>query len=512
MTVTKTSGSFTQSGQLEATYSYDTEGKLSSMTYPTEHLDDPAYPGQYRYLATTGLTYNYSYDTLGRPNAMSSLAHSRTGNQAVTWVDNVSYGAANEMLGMRYRLDAANGQAPVNYYNETRQYNNRLQLTQLSAVPTGGAATSLTMNYVYPANGNNGMLYQASDNLAGEVTYQYDSLNRLISAATTDNSWGLSFAYDGFGNRTDQTVTKGTAVESHLTFALATNRISSAGYAYDSNGNLTQMPGASGSVTLEYDIENRLTRYYYAAGGVDERYGYGPSNERIWKGVLNQDLQDEVFFYGIDGKLLGRYRPALSGACGLMLTPLGKNVYFAGKLIRSQDRTVVMDRLGSVRIAYNESTGEQLSKYYPFGEEIAQVTTQQRDKFGTYYRDASSGLDYAMNRYYSSSTLGRFLMPDPYLGSANPGNPQTWNRYTYVNNDPINKIDPSGLNFELPGDDTHSGGGWWDDPWGTMIGADNLPMFGYGTPPWIGNGDNGSSSKVDGGLISLFCNWNLCRT
>jgi YD repeat-containing protein len=373
MTITKTSGTFTQSGQLETTYSYDTEGKLSSMTYPTEHLDDPAYPGQYRYLATTGLTYNYSYDTLGRPNAMSSLAHSRTGNQAVTWVDNVSYGAAGELLGMRYRLDAANGQTTANYYNETHQYNNRLQLTQLSAVPTGGATTSLTINYVYPANGNNGMLYQASDNLAGEVTYQYDSLNRLISAATTDNSWGLSFTYDGFGNRTDQTVTKGTGVESHLTFASSTNRINSTGYGYDSNGNLTQMPGASGSVTLEYDIENRLTRYYYVAGGVDERYGYGPSNERVWKGVLNQDLQDEIFFYGVDGKLLGRYRPALSGACGLMLTPLGKNVYFAGKLIRSQDRTVVTDRLGSVRIAYNESNGEQLSKYYQFGEEIAPV-------------------------------------------------------------------------------------------------------------------------------------------
>jgi len=45
--------------------------------------------------------------------------------------------------------------------------------------------------------------------------------------------------------------------------------------------------------------------------------------------------------------------------------------------------------------------------------------------------------------------MGRFITPDPYGGSANPANPQSWNRYSYVNNDPINKNDPSGL---APGD------------------------------------------------------------
>jgi YD repeat-containing protein len=38
-----------------------------------------------------------------------------------------------------------------------------------------------------------------------EVTYQYDSLNRLISAQTTGPEWGQSFGYDGFGNLLSQT-------------------------------------------------------------------------------------------------------------------------------------------------------------------------------------------------------------------------------------------------------------------------------------------------------------------
>jgi hypothetical protein len=54
-----------------------------------------------------------------------------------------------------------------------------------------------------------------------------------------------------------------------------------------------------------------------------------------------------------------------------------------------------------------------------------------------------------MNRYYSS-TIGRFLTPDPYHASGGPKNPQSWNRYAYVTNDPVGFYDPSGLD-ECPG-------------------------------------------------------------
>jgi RHS repeat-associated protein len=59
-------------------------------------------------------------------------------------------------------------------------------------------------------------------------------------------------------------------------------------------------------------------------------------------------------------------------------------------------------------------------------------------------RDSESGNDYFGARYYASS-MGRFLSPDPLLSSARPGNPQTWNRYAYVRNNPLGRIDPSGL-------------------------------------------------------------------
>jgi len=86
-------------------------------------------------------------------------------------------------------------------------------------------------------------------------------------------------------------------------------------------------------------------------------------------------------------------------------------------------------------------SGTETLRYFPWGEERT-TTTQNRDKFATYHRD-STGLDYALNRYYSSSH-GRFLTPDPYNSPDALANPQEWNRYPYVAGDPVNNIDPSG--------------------------------------------------------------------
>jgi RHS repeat-associated protein len=65
-------------------------------------------------------------------------------------------------------------------------------------------------------------------------------------------------------------------------------------------------------------------------------------------------------------------------------------------------------------------------------------------KFTGKERDAESGLDYFGARYYGSS-MGRFMSPDPTgLYYANPANPQSLNLYSYVLNNPLINIDPTG--------------------------------------------------------------------
>src|SRR5258708_7809083 len=81
--------------------------------------------------------------------------------------------------------------------------------------------------------------------------------------------------------------------------------------------------------------------------------------------------------------------------------------------------------------------------FLPYGEEYnAQIGTNHY-KFTGKERDDESGLDYFGARYYANG-LGRFLTPDPLLSSGHPDDPQRWNRFTYVRNNPLIRIDPTG--------------------------------------------------------------------
>ena len=72
-----------------------------------------------------------------------------------------------------------------------------------------------------------------------------------------------------------------------------------------------------------------------------------------------------------------------------------------------------------------------------------------RQQFTAKERDNETGLDYFLARYYSS-TQGRFTSTDPLEASARLRNPQTWNRYTYVLNNPLRLVDPDGLSDKDP--------------------------------------------------------------
>jgi RHS repeat-associated protein len=85
--------------------------------------------------------------------------------------------------------------------------------------------------------------------------------------------------------------------------------------------------------------------------------------------------------------------------------------------------------------------------FYPFGMEVAEsgeaAGGPSRMKFTGHERDDLTGLDY-MKARYSGWFQASFLIPDP-ANDVNPRNPQSWNRYAYVRNNPIRLVDPTGL-------------------------------------------------------------------
>jgi len=251
-----------------------------------------------------------------RPNSM-------TDQNNASVVSNVLYGVANEMLQMTY-----------NGGTETRSYNTMFQLTNIS-----GLGQNITYNF--PAGSNNGKIASQSDAISGEtLTYQYDSLNRLISAA--GSGWSQTYSYDGFGNLTGKTGT-GTAQSTTISIPAdpATNRLT--GYSYDANGNLL----STGNL---YDAENRLRQANMPGGTI--QYLYDGQNKRIWQGQFTNSndpqmlMQETVAMFGADGKLAGNYTPQPAwnnSPSQATITFTGSTrVYFAGKttLLRQHIRPV----------------------------------------------------------------------------------------------------------------------------------------------------------------------------
>ena len=81
----------------------------------------------------------------------------------------------------------------------------------------------------------------------------------------------------------------------------------------------------------------------------------------------------------------------------------------------------------------------------PWGADASASWNQafQPRKYTSYERDLNGG-DEAMFRRYNRKHA-RFDQPDPYDGSYSLADPQSFNRYAYVQNDPVNLVDPSGL-------------------------------------------------------------------
>jgi RHS repeat-associated protein len=100
------------------------------------------------------------------------------------------------------------------------------------------------------------------------------------------------------------------------------------------------------------------------------------------------------------------------------------------------------DRQGSI-IALSNATGHRVETetyaYGPFGETNGPSDLGNPFRYTAQFYDAETGLYHYRARAYHP-TLGRFLQPDP------TGFADGMNLYAYVRNNPMNFVDPLGLN------------------------------------------------------------------
>jgi RHS repeat-associated protein len=334
----------------------------------------------------------------------------------------------------------------------------RTQLTQLTYAK-GNSSPYFNLQYWYQQNssncpngttGNNGSIQCITDNADSgrSVSYSYDPLGRMISAQTTGDStypqWGLAETYDRYGNRLSETVTAGSGPQSSMSF---NNNNQPVGYTYDASGNMTVEP-LSPPNNMSYDAENRMTEF--SSGGGWSEYVYAGNGQRIFRDADSLGIYRASVYSG--SQVVAEYdndnEDPSTPAVEYIYNPAGGDTTQLLASISNGAITYYHQDDKSVRLT-TDVNGNVLTQQgtYPFGEpwySTNNLAPEDNWVFTSYDRDQESGLDYALARYYDSRT-GTFCSADPLAGD--PSDPQSWNRYPYGRNDPIDITDPSGQSW-----------------------------------------------------------------
>ena len=294
----------------------------------------------------------------------------------------------------------------------------------------------------------------------------YDADQRLTCATLASNCSSPTFVYDdgvaGPGNITTQTgvgtYTYPAAGQSrpHAVTGIAGtfNGITNPSFSYDANGNMNSRAGS----TVTWSSYNYPTDIVAsdATGAEEVQLSYGPDRQR-WKQIYMGPSGTETTYY-------------IGGLVDLVFIGGVANyrhyIYAGSEPVAVYNRTaagntmsyMLEDHQGSVlTIASNAGTASVNESFSAFGNRrdpgswSGPPSTLDLNKIAGLSRQGytfqtwlgqSMGLNH-MNGRVEDAILGRFLSPDPRI--PDPSNAQSYNRFSYVNNNPLSMIDPSGF-------------------------------------------------------------------
>lgn len=322
----------------------------------------------------------------------------------------------------------------------------------------------------------------SSDDVTGQGTnYTYDEFNRLSASNYGNGQQTFSYTYDRWGNRISQSAPQGGPAPSY-SFDGTTNHNRSMGY--DAAGNVIN-DGLGNS--YQYDAEGNVLS---VSGNNSSTYTYDALNHRV---RVQTGSQTEEYTFDAAGQRTGTWIPGTN-------TGTEGRIYWGGRQIafRDQDGTTYFDHrdwLGTERMRTNWA-GQIANTYtsLPFGDGYGAsspgaASDQDPSHFAGLDADVAA-TQHAQFRQYSQ-TSGQWLSPDPYDGSYDPTNPQSFNRYTYVLNNPLGAVDPTGRDCAYNFDD--SGNVYVSCEGIIYDNSTPVPSFGF---------DSGSDAGTQNGPVS----------
>ena len=421
-----------------------------------------------------GASENYTYDGAGN---LTGRHDTVSGNGFDT---SFSYTPRNQMASVTrgtgtssFTFDAAGNLASKTYPNGIYASYSYDRDNKTTGMTVWKPAWSIPQWYSqqYDANGN---IVQKSE--GGPVewfsnTYTYDSLNRL-TGETLGGYGTISYGYDHAGNRTStNNPTTGQTTYSYdqaNELSSSVNNGATTNYSYNANGAITGKTTGSNTTSYTYNGLDKLSQVSTPGGSVS--YGYDALGRRV-RSVEGSDTRNihlsaktdlPDYWSDASGAVTASLLRGADGLISFTMNPT-QSPFLCYQLYSPHgDTTLITD--SSANPFYT-------ARYDAFGNAIsgAGLWFGYTGKYERYTDGTTGTVEMGVREY--DPTIGRFISADPLKG--NPSDPQTINRYPYVQNDPLTRYD---LNGKLGiGDVT----GWLGDraqDW--KEGYDSAPTWG----------------------------------
>ena len=322
--------------------------------------------------------------------------------------------------------------------------------------------------YAYDLNGNQ---ISKTETIAsvqkGTTNYSYDDVDRLVGIVEPSGKT-TNYSYDKAGNRTNEVIVEnGVTVSTAYTYdnlnrllKTETNlgeTVVTYDYQYDFNGNVySKTKSTQGSeaalekvvgMTFAGETENGVSQYaeFYEYdefnqlikvmnGASANGYAYNGEGMRVLKTV-----GDTTTLYGYE------YDKPVIESDGTNVTAI--NLYGTNLINRTADNSTMYYQFNGHAdvVGLTDNDGILVASYYydVFGvptETSGDVSNPFR--YGGYVYDEETGLYYIKSRFYDAS-IARFIQEDVYAGKYS--DPLSLNLYTYVMNNPLKYLDPTGM-------------------------------------------------------------------
>jgi RHS repeat-associated protein len=394
---------------------YDANGRLSQVAYPS------------------GFVATYGYNSLGYANQLSG-----SGAQTL-WTAN-----GMDAEGHLTLQTAGNGVATTRGFSPSTG--------RLLSVAAGSGNTVQNSTYSYDLLGNPLSRTDGTSNLSESFTY--DPLNRLLTATVSTSVAPVkTFSYNSIGNMMSKsdvgtyTYAPPGSPRPHAVMSISGPTLSTT-FTYDAVGNQTAGLGRTISWT-SYNMPASITQ-----GARTVSFQHDDAHQRI-KQVSTDGTTLYIKAFGVTAELFGvgtgaaRWNDYLSMGnvqVGMRVTEVAAQTV--------STRYFHTDHLGSVTVITNESAVvvERLSfdawgkRRYPNGtDDPTGVISSQTNRGFTSHEQLDTVALVHMNGRVYDALVGRMISADPTV--PNPMDAQTWNRYSYVGNDPLAFTDPSGFGF-----------------------------------------------------------------